>query len=135
MSTLEDRKRRKARETATVTYSESPWQDISLDFITHLPVSRGPEQYDSILVVVDRLTKMAHFIPTWMKGTAITVALQFFDHIVKHHGLPSSIVSDRIQNLQVLFGARLRHQWDKAFIVDRFSSSNGWPNREDHSYP
>ena len=72
-----------------------PWLDISMDFVTHLPLSRGPEQYDSILVVVDRLTKMAHFIPTWMKGTAVTVALQFFNHVVKHHGLPSSIVSDR----------------------------------------
>ena len=40
--------------------SEKPWMHISADFITKLPIA---QEYDSILVVVDRLTKMVHFIP------------------------------------------------------------------------
>jgi len=46
---------------------EKPWSHISADFITNLPLAQG---YDSILVVVDRLTKMAYFIPTTEKTTA-----------------------------------------------------------------
>ena len=48
-----------------------------------------------ILVVVDRLTKFAHFIPMKHPYTTVTVAQLFMDNIVKLHGLPSSIVSDR----------------------------------------
>jgi len=51
--------------------------------------------YDSILVVVDRLTKMAHFIPTTEKTTAGGLAQLFRDNIWKLHGLPESIISDR----------------------------------------
>ena len=51
--------------------------------------------YDSILVVVDRLTKMAHFIPTTEKMTAGGLARLFRDNIWKLHGLPESIISDR----------------------------------------
>lgn len=71
---------------------ERSWQDISMDFVTHLPPSRG---YDAILVVVDRLTKMKHFIPC--KGTcnAEEVARLYAYNVWKLHGLPQTIVSDR----------------------------------------
>ena len=67
------------------------WQDLSMDFITHLPESYS---YDAVLVVVDRLTKMKHFIPC--KGTcdAEEVARLFTKHVWKLHGLPKTIVSD-----------------------------------------
>jgi len=71
---------------------EKPWSHISADFITKLPLAQG---YDSILVVVDRLTKMAHFIPTTEKTTAEGLARLFRDNIWKLHGLPESIISDR----------------------------------------
>jgi len=71
---------------------EKPWSHISADFITKLPLAQG---YDSILVVVDRLTKMAHFIPTTEKMTAGGLARLFRDNIWKLHGLPESIISDR----------------------------------------
>jgi len=71
---------------------EKPWSHISADFITKLPLAQG---YDSILVVVDRLTKMAHFIPTTEKTTAGGLARLFRDNIWKLHGLPESIISDR----------------------------------------
>jgi len=71
---------------------EKLWSHISADFITKLPLAQG---YNSILVVVDRLTKMAHFIPTTEKTTAGGLARLFRDNVWKLHGLPKSIISDR----------------------------------------
>lgn len=72
---------------------QNRWQHISMDFITGLPRS-GP--YDSVLVVVCRLSKMAHFIPTTMDGCdAKEVARLFRDNIFRLHGFPESSVSDR----------------------------------------
>jgi len=65
---------------------------ISADFITKLPLAQG---YDSILVVVDRFTKMAHFIPTTEKTSTEGLAQLFRDNIWKLHRLPDSIISDR----------------------------------------
>lgn len=63
-----------------------------MDFIEGLPKSAG---YNSILVVVDRFTKYAHFIPMKHPFTARSVASSVLNHVVKHHGLPTSIVFDR----------------------------------------
>ena len=71
---------------------EKPWIHISVDFITKLPIAQG---YDSILVVVDRLTKMVHFIPTTEKTSAEGLARLFRDNVWKLHRLPKSIVSNR----------------------------------------
>ncbi|PNX92431.1 Ty3/gypsy retrotransposon protein, partial [Trifolium pratense] len=68
------------------------WEDIAMDFITGLPLSYG---YTTIMVVVDRLTKSAHFIPMKTDYTSKTVAEAFMHNIVKLHGMPKSIVSDR----------------------------------------
>jgi len=71
---------------------EKPWMHISADFITKLPLAQG---YDSILVVVDQLTKMVHFIPTTEKTSAKGLARLFRDNAWKLHGLPESIISDK----------------------------------------
>jgi len=71
---------------------EKPWTHISTDFITKLPLAQG---YDSILVVVDRLTKMVHFVPTMEKTSAEGLARLFRDNVWKLHGLPESIILDR----------------------------------------
>jgi len=70
---------------------ERPWTHISADFITKLPLAQG---YDSILVVVDRLTKMVHFVPTTEKISAEGLARLFRDNVWKLHGLPESIILD-----------------------------------------
>ena len=68
------------------------WTDISLDFIEGLPNS---ESYSVIMVVVDRLSKYAHFIPISHPYTASKIAQVFLANIFKLHGLPNSIVTDR----------------------------------------
>jgi len=71
---------------------EKPWTHILADFITKLPLAQG---YNSILVVVDRLTKMMYFIPTMEKTSAEGLAQLFRDNVWKLHSLPESIISDR----------------------------------------
>ncbi|CAA7054270.1 unnamed protein product [Microthlaspi erraticum] len=68
------------------------WEDISMDFIDGLPRS---DNHTSLLVVVDRLTKYAHLVPLAHPYTARSVASKFIEFIVKLHGIPKSIVSDR----------------------------------------
>ena len=68
------------------------WNEISMDFIGPFPKS---SEYTTIFVVVDRLSKMSHFIPTVQTVTARQTAQLFMDHVVKLHGWPSTIVSDR----------------------------------------
>jgi transposase InsO family protein len=69
------------------------WESVSLDFVTALPRVRGG--FDSILVVVDRLTKVAHFIPVRSKSTAVDIARVFVREIFRLHGMPKTLVSDR----------------------------------------
>lgn len=70
----------------------APWKSLSMDHITCLPLSKG---YDRLLVVVDRLTKQAHFIPAKETDTCTDLANQFLQNIFRLHGLPDDIVSDR----------------------------------------
>ncbi|CAI7732175.1 unnamed protein product [Closterium sp. NIES-53] len=72
---------------------EQPWQVVSLDFITGLPsTSRG---HDSILVVIDKFSKMGHFTPTNATATAEATARLFFDRIITIHGIPATLILDR----------------------------------------
>lgn len=62
-----------------------PWEHISMDFIEGLPRSKGK---DTIMVVVDRYNKYAHFLTLAHPFTAVQVATLFLDQVYKLHGLP-----------------------------------------------
>uniref|UniRef100_A0A3B3HIF1 Gypsy retrotransposon integrase-like protein 1 n=1 Tax=Oryzias latipes TaxID=8090 RepID=A0A3B3HIF1_ORYLA len=69
-----------------------PWSHIALDFVTGLPPSQGNSV---ILTVIDRFSKMAHFIPLSQLPSATETAQVLVDQVFRHHGIPLDIVSDR----------------------------------------
>jgi Integrase zinc binding domain len=72
---------------------ERPWDSVSMDFITDLP--KTPKGNDSILVMVDRFSKMVHFAPCAISCTAPQAADLCVQHVLRLHGCPSSFVVDR----------------------------------------
>eukprot|EP00253_Pinus_taeda_P004696 PITA_04696 len=72
---------------------EWKWETISMDFITGLP--RTKKNNDSIMVVVDKLSKAAHFIPVQSTYKAVQISHIFMQNVFKLHGLPKVIISDR----------------------------------------
>ncbi|KAJ0780030.1 putative nucleotidyltransferase, Ribonuclease H [Helianthus annuus] len=89
------------------------WEQISMDFITKLP--RTPRGHDTIWVIVDRLTKSAHFLSIREKDNTSKLAEIYMREIVTRHGVPLSIISDRDgrfvsriwQSFQEAFGSQL----------------------------
>ncbi|WMV09630.1 hypothetical protein MTR67_003015 [Solanum verrucosum] len=69
------------------------WERIAMDFMVGLPKTLG--KFDSIWVVVDRLTKSTHFIPVRIDYNAEQLAKVYVKEIVRLHGVPLSIISDR----------------------------------------
>ena len=93
---------------------EWKWEDITMDFVVCLPKTLG--QYDSVWVIVDRYTKSAHFFPVKTTYTMEQYAELYVKEIVRLHGAPRSIVSDRDptftskfwESLQKAMGMQLR---------------------------
>jgi hypothetical protein len=84
---------------------EWKWENICMDFIVGLPrTSRG---CNSIWVIVDRLTKSAHFIPVAMTYRVGQYAELYNSHVVRYHGIPKTIISDRGSIFVAHFGEQL----------------------------
>jgi transposase InsO family protein len=81
------------------------WDDISMDFIVDLPLM--PRKHDSIWVIVDRLTKTAHFIPVHTTYSAECYAEIYIDLVVRLHGVPKTILSDRGTQFVARFWAQV----------------------------
>jgi hypothetical protein len=80
---------------------ERKWEDISIDFIVGL--LRTSCRYDSIWVIVDRLTKSAHFILVATNYRARQYAELYISHIIRYHGIPKTIISQRGFNFVARF--------------------------------
>ena len=72
---------------------DRPWQDVSMDFV--LGLLKTIRKYDSIFVVLNRFSKMAHFLPCSKTLDAFKITQIYFDRVVKLHNLPKIIVSDK----------------------------------------
>jgi hypothetical protein len=80
---------------------EKKWEVITMDFITGLP--RMNKKHDSIMVVIDKLTKAAHFVPVKTTHTTTNIAKIFMKEISRLHGIPRTIISDRDTKLTFNF--------------------------------
>ena len=88
---------------------EWKWEDISMDFIIGLP--RVQKGYNALWVIVDRLTKSAHFIPVKDSFASDQLAQIYIREIVRLHGVPKTIVSDRDPKFVSAFWGSLQEHW------------------------
>ncbi|MCO5554442.1 hypothetical protein L7F22_007972 [Adiantum nelumboides] len=72
--------------------SQMKWEFISMDFVTGLPTVQGDN--DSIMVIVDMLTKVSHLLPVKKTDTASYISRLFVKEIFQLHGLPKRIIRD-----------------------------------------
>ncbi|CAI7787037.1 unnamed protein product [Closterium sp. NIES-54] len=90
---MKSSKHKKAGLLQPLLVPEQPWQVDSLDFITGLPPTNAG--HDAILVVIDKFSKMGHFIPTHTTARTEETAQLFLKHIISQHGIPTTLISDR----------------------------------------
>ena len=84
------------------------WEELTMDLVTKLP--KTSRQYDSIWVIVDRLTKSAHFLPVREQYTMDRWAQLYVNEIVARHGVPLKIISDRDSRFTSNFWSRLQRE-------------------------
>ncbi|XP_011270665.1 hypothetical protein CAOG_08987 [Capsaspora owczarzaki ATCC 30864] len=96
--------------------ADKPFGDWSIDFVTGLPDSQG---FNAVMVCIDRLTRVAHFIPTTKSVTAEESAQLFLENVVKLHGVPVRVLSDHGPQFIAKFWKKL---W-KAMDIDLSYSS------------
>jgi hypothetical protein len=70
------------------------WETISVDFIGPLPKTKG-DHFNFVLMVVDKFSKLVHYVPCYQSITAEGSAKLVWSEVIRHHGVPSSIISDR----------------------------------------
>ncbi|GJP55979.1 hypothetical protein CLOM_g15017 [Closterium sp. NIES-68] len=90
---MKSSKHKKAGLLQPIPVPEQPWQVVSLDFITRLPTTTSA--HDAILVVIDKFSKMGHFIPTHTTARTEETAQLFVRYIISQHGIPATLISDR----------------------------------------
>ena len=105
-----------------------------MDFVTGLPISTDwkDDSYDSILVIVDWLTKMVHYEPVKVTINTPGLAEVIIDVVVQHHGLPNSIISDRGAIFMSKFWSSLCYFFDikRRLSIAFHSQTNGQTERQ-----
>ncbi|GJR90390.1 putative nucleotidyltransferase, ribonuclease H [Tanacetum coccineum] len=108
------------------------WDEISMDFVTGLPTTQ--KRHDAIWVVVDRLTKSAHFLPIRKNYGISKLAEIFRQEIVRLHGTPTSIVSDRDPKFTSHFGKELQKlRGYRLKFSTTFHPQTAWSVKRGHS--
>ena len=100
------------------------WSHVSLDLIMGLPKTR--HGHDAILTLVDTVSKMAHFVPTTTTVTAEGVVSLLADRLVRYHGLPTALISDRDPR----FTSEVWELFCKRFMISRRLSSSWHPESD-----
>ncbi|GJP51499.1 hypothetical protein CLOM_g10662, partial [Closterium sp. NIES-68] len=90
---MKSSKQKKAGLLQPLPVPEQPWQVVSLDFITGLPPTSSG--HDAILVVIDKFSKMGHFIPTHTTTRTEETTQLFVRYIISQHGIPTTLIFDR----------------------------------------
>jgi len=103
------------------------WEHITMDFVVGMP--RIQKHHDAIWVVVDRLTKSAHFLPLRTSYNAEQLAELYIKEIVRLHGVPLSIVSDR----DTKFASRVWHGFQTAMGTELNLSTAFHPQTDGQS--
>nr|GEY41668.1 hypothetical protein [Tanacetum cinerariifolium] len=108
---------------------KNKWERITMDFIVCL--SRTSSGYDSIWVIVDRLTKSAHFLPVKTTDIMEKLTQLYLKEVVCRHGVPISIISDRDSKFTSRFWWSLQEalgtgSWDRHFPLVEFSYNNSY---------
>jgi hypothetical protein len=97
---------RPAGNLQLLSIPEWKWENICMDFIMGLP--RTLHGYNSIWVIVDHLTKLAHFIPISTTYRIRQYSELYMSHIVRYHGIPKTIISDRGSIFMACFWEQLQ---------------------------
>ncbi|KAL0288801.1 UNVERIFIED_CONTAM: hypothetical protein Sangu_2642000 [Sesamum angustifolium] len=93
---------------------EWKWEKFTMDFVVGLPHTL--RKHDAIWVIVDRLTKSAHFLPIRLGDSLDKLAELYISEIVRLHGVPVSIVSDRDPRFTSRFWGSLQGRWVRNYI-------------------
>ena len=116
-------------ESQQMDLPEVAWDTITMDFVVKLPRSEDPVtkvKYDSILVVVDKLTKYAHLILWRETGTASELANVLLKELVSQQGLPTKIISDQDK----LFTLKFWNTWTRQLGIDTRMSTAYHPQTD-----
>ena len=93
---------------------DRPWQSIGLDFMGTLPKSNN---FDYLLVMIDQLTSQVHLVPTTTTVTARGVTWLILKEVMRLHGIPESIVSDRDTKFTSIFWKELHRLMGSKLLV------------------
>ena len=101
-----------SRFTIAYEIPEWKWEEVGMDFIVGLPhTQRG---YDSIWVIIDHLTKVAHFIPVKTTYSSAKLAELYMEKIVCLQGVSKKIILDRVHSSHLIFGRSCLSPWTRS---------------------